>query len=199
MSPWAPHPPPTIRVDGSALLRPWQPVDAVPLFEVVEGSREQIAQWLAWAEDYDREQAELFIDRALRGYDRGESLDLALEVAGAIAGGCGLVAVNADHREVEIGYWLSVPYTGRGLMTRTVAALTDYLFDTMGVHRVVIAALGGNRPSRAIPERLGFRAEGVFTASRWHRGRWHDLAMYAVLEDEWRVRRPSLDAGKPPR
>ncbi|MCA9850072.1 MAG: GNAT family N-acetyltransferase, partial [Dehalococcoidia bacterium] len=82
-------------------------------------------------------------------------------------------------------------YTGRGIMTRSAAVVTDWLFDQKSAHRVQIAALSGNTPSRAVAERLGFTLEGVFRQSRFNRGAWHDMAWYAITEDEWAAREPS--------
>ncbi|MND02863.1 putative ribosomal N-acetyltransferase YdaF [compost metagenome] len=62
------------------------------------------------------------------------------------------------------------------------------LFAERNAHRLQIAALGENAASRGVAERLGFTLEGVFRAARLHRGAWHDLAWYAVTEDEWRAR-----------
>ncbi|MDA1001964.1 MAG: GNAT family protein [Chloroflexi bacterium] len=178
--------PPTLRVDGNAVLRPWRAADAVPLYEAVDGSREHLAEWLDWVDGYELGRAEHFISGANERASRGEMLELALEVGGAIAGSCGFVDVVPAHREAEIGYWLGLPFVGRGLMTRTVAALAEYAFESLEMHRVAIAVYGGNTSSRAIPERLGFRQEGVFTAARWYRDRWHDRVWYGMLAEDWR-------------
>lgn len=187
--------PPTLVVDATTRLRPWRPEDARDLYEAVDASREHIAQWLLWADDYTPRRSEAFLERVLASYADGSGLELCLEVGGAVAGGCGLVRIDRDHFEAEVGYWLGLPYTKRGLMTRATAALADYVIDTMAFHRVQIRALAGNTPSRAIPERLGFRQEGLFVADRWHRGAWHDTAFYAITEDEWRARLHEDDPG----
>jgi ribosomal-protein-serine acetyltransferase len=178
--------PAPILVDAATRLRPWQPADATPLFEAVEASHDHIAEWLTWADGYTLDRARTFIAACRRAYGTGEQLDLCLEVDGAIAGGCGFVKIDRETGEGEIGYWLGLPYTGRGLMTRAVAALTDHGFEAMALHRVVIAMLAGNRRSRAIPERLGFSHEGTFRESRLHRGTLHDIAWYAMLARDWR-------------
>ncbi|MCK9487111.1 MAG: GNAT family N-acetyltransferase [Dehalococcoidia bacterium] len=181
--------PPVLTVHATTRLRPWRAEDARDLSGVIEASREHVAEWLTWAEDYTLERADGFIRRALASYVDGSGLEMCLEIDGAIAGGCGLVRIDRDHFEAEVGYWLGLPYTKRGHMTRAVAALTDHVMDKMAFHRVQIRALAGNAPSRAIPERLGFRQEGLFVADRWHRGEWHDTAFYAITEQEWRTRR----------
>ncbi len=178
--------PPVIQVDAATRLRPWHPDDGPVLAEAVNGSRTHIAEWLPWADGYTAERADEFIARCLASYREGTMLEMCVEVHGAVGGGCGLVRIDHEQRKAEIGYWLALPHTKQGVMTRAVAALTDYALRDMGFHRVQVAALAGNSASRAIPERLGFRQEGLFHAARLHRGQWHDLAWYAVTEDEWR-------------
>jgi ribosomal-protein-serine acetyltransferase len=77
-----------------------------------------------------------------------------------------------------------------------VRALVQYAFGARGLHRVVIEAAVGNARSRAIPERLGFHAEGVRRHAERHGERYLDLAVYSLLEEEWPTR-PSRTA--PPR
>jgi len=182
--------PPSISVDGSICLRPWTTDDVEPLFDAVMADREHIARWMTWADgDYTIDKADEFIAACLAGYASTTSLlDFAIEVDGAVAGGMGVPRSAVEHREYEIGYWLTRPLTGRGIVTRSTQSLTDYLFRDHGAHRVQIAALAENHASRAVAERLGFRLEGVFVNSRLNRGEWQDMAWYAITEDEWTVR-----------
>ena len=66
--------------------------------------------------------------------------------------------------------------------------MVDLAFRERGVHRVVIRAGVGNVRSRAIPERLGFTLEGVARGEGKGVGGFYDLAVYGILEDEWRAR-----------
>jgi ribosomal-protein-serine acetyltransferase len=75
---------------------------------------------------------------------------------------------------------------GRGTMTAAVRALVDHAFGEWGLHRVVIEAAVDNAPSRAVPERLGFREEGVRRAAERHGERYLDLVVYAMLAVDWR-------------
>jgi ribosomal-protein-serine acetyltransferase len=74
-------------------------------------------------------------------------------------------------------------------MTRAVAALVDYAFETFELNRVEVRVAVENQRSRAIPERLGFREEAVFRRSQAVGGRHLDLAIYSTLPEEWAARR----------
>ena len=186
--------PPIITVDETTRLRPWQVEDAPALYEAVMSGQEHIARWMAWADGtYTIVRSRDFLEACERGYPSGQ-LDWAVEVGGIAVGSLGVPRSEPAHGEYEIGYWLAEPYTGRGIMTRCAAAVTAWLFETKQAHRVQIAALGGNTPSRAVAERLGFTLEGVFRRSRFNRGEWHDMAWYAVTEDEWAARSAASDS-----
>lgn len=177
--------PPVITVDPSTRLRPWRVEDVTTLYEAVIVDQKHVASRLAWADGiYTTDKADEFVARTLLEYREGH-LNYAIEVDGRVAGGIGVPRSIPAEREYEIGYWLSKPYTGRGVMTRSAGALTEVLFGSHDAHRVQIAALGCNTPSRSVAERLGFTLEGVARRARWHRGEWHDMAWYAVIDDEW--------------
>jgi ribosomal-protein-serine acetyltransferase len=66
-----------------------------------------------------------------------------------------------------------------------VRALVDHAFAGWGLNRVEIRAALENARSRAIPERLGFKKEGVLREAERLGERFVDHALYAVLASEW--------------
>ena len=69
-------------------------------------------------------------------------------------------------------------------MTRAVSVLTDHAFDELELNRVEIQVAEDNGRSRAIPERLGFRQEGVLRDYERVGERYLDIAVYARLSGE---------------
>ena len=62
---------------------------------------------------------------------------------------------------IEIGYWLRTTYTGQGLMTEAVNALTQYAFTALNMKRVVITCTIDNVKSKKIPDNLGYTLEST--------------------------------------
>jgi ribosomal-protein-alanine N-acetyltransferase len=99
--------------------------------------------------------------------------------------------VNYHHREIwnrrlEIGFMLSRPSWGRGLMSEALRAVLDYCFATLDTNRIEVTVNPDNRAAIAMIERLGFSAEGGPLRERQLVGTtYRDLMMYALLRREW--------------
>ena len=70
-------------------------------------------------------------------------------------------------------------------MTRAVRALVNHALVDEDLHRVEIRAAPDNVRSRAIPERLGFREEGLLRVSERIGDRYLDSVVYGMLAPEW--------------
>lgn len=95
----------------------------------------------------------------------------------------------AHHRFTEIGISIVKPYQGRGYGSEAIAWALDWAFETAGVHRVGINALGYNDGAIRLYERLGFKKEGASRDMWWHAGRWWDDVQFGMLDWEWREMR----------
>ena len=129
-----------------------------------------------------------FIRRAQLQYESSQGPQVAIWVDGAFAGSLGCHAIDWANRNSSIGYWIDAAHQGKGLITRCCAAMLDYLFEELALHRVEIRCGTGNHRSCAIPERLGFTREGVIREAEWVKDRWVDLVVWGILEHDWRHR-----------
>lgn len=174
--------------DGDVTLRILEDADADPLFALVDANRERLREWLPWV-DATRSPEDIreFIHRSMRKYEEGNGYDAGVLVGGRLAGSVGLHSINRADRATSVGYWIAEEFGGRGVMTRAVRIVLDHCFGDLGLHRVEIVCAPGNVRSRAIPERLGFRQEGVLRDSEWVNDRFVDGVVYGLLEDEWRL------------
>jgi len=166
-------------------LRLLDEADADELYHLIATNRDYLARWMPWASAQTRESTLEFIRLTRRQAAANDGFQAALVCDGAIIGIVGFHAVNWPHRSTTIGYWLDERHQGRGLMTRAVRAVVDHAFGEWQLHRVEIRAATGNRRSRAIPERLGFREEAVLREAERIDERYNDLAVYGLLASEW--------------
>jgi ribosomal-protein-serine acetyltransferase len=166
-------------------LRLLEEADAEELHGLIEANRAYLARWMDWAAAQTPEATLQFVRLTRQQLEGNNGFQAAIVCNGEIVGVAGFHSVEWTHRSTSIGYWLDEQHQGRGVMTRAVRALIDHAFGEWDLHRVEIQAATENRRSRAIPERLGFREEGVRREAEWIGERCNDLAVYAMLASEW--------------
>lgn len=173
-------------LDTDLKLRMLRQDDAEQLFRVVHANREHLRQWLPWLDDNTEiEHTRKFISSTRDQHARHEGFVCAIWLSGCIVGVIGFNSIRWSNRSAEIGYWLSRKAIGKGTMTRCCRVLIDHAFTELGLNRITIPAAVGNSRSRAIPERLRFRQEGIIRDAEWLYDHYVDHVLYAALKGEW--------------
>jgi RimJ/RimL family protein N-acetyltransferase len=106
---------------------------------------------------YTRVDAEDFI-AAVNGTN-GEIAYLITLADGTLIGTCGLAMTDGPAH--ELGYWLGVPFWGKGFATEAVRAVIDYAFTELEHDALQAGARVTNPASRRILEKCGFQWTGV--------------------------------------
>jgi RimJ/RimL family protein N-acetyltransferase len=172
------------------LLRPYEREDAERLAAAVSTSYEHLRPWMPWATAEQTTEQSLEIIAGMQSrWALREDLTLGIfdRATGELLGGSGLHRMDWDARTFEIGYWIHPDHQGRGYVTETARALTDYAFDVLLAERVEIRLDPTNVRSRAVPVRLQFVHEG--TLRRNARGTddaLRDTEIHAVVRADWR-------------
>ncbi len=117
---------------------------------------------------------------------------VTLRATGELIGDCGLHPLAEEPRLAEIGYTFGRQYQGQGLASEAVAAVVNYAFTVLQLHRIAAITDVRNHGSIQLLERLGFRREGQTRQAFWNKGEWVDEYLYALLQGEWR-HRPQAD------
>ena len=86
-------------------------------------------------------------------------------------------------QSATLGYWIGSPHGNQGYMTDSLAAVLEFAFSRIGLHRVEAACLPANEASRRLLLRCGFREEGYAREYLRISGRWQDHQLFAILRD----------------
>lgn len=161
------------RVSDAALFRSWRAEPSVrrhqPLRDIA------VAQIRA-------DVAAQNIDDLYRS--RGERFQWVIEENGRPAGWITLVVANWEHGLCEMGFALSSPFQGRGIMTQALALLLPDLFLHTRLERIEARCSVENAPSRRVLEKSGFRREGLLRGYFVLDDRRVDHYLYAMLRGD---------------
>jgi len=179
-------PPEWITVDDELVLRVWEPSDAPALCRAVTESLEHLRPFMPWAafEPQTVARREALIETwAEERRLTGETIYGIFE-QDRIAGGTGIHARSVPSTR-EIGYWVHVDATRRGIARRVAARLTTEALRLDGVDTVEIRHDRNNVASGRVPARLGYR----LVEEAWHPrdapGVWGIMHRWRITADEW--------------
>ncbi len=148
----------------------------------------EVARYQGWS-DFTREDAIAFVKGMASHHPdvpgRGFQIAVELKATGEMIGDCYLLTLAEEPRQAEIGFTLAPRHQGSGYATEAVSLLLDYVFTSLGKHRVRAITDCENERSIALLERLGMRREGHFVQNVWFKGAWGDEYLYAMLRNEW--------------
>ena len=169
-------------------LRPFAASDAPTVAELA-GDARVAAPTLNIPHPYPPELANDWIAGLAEAAATGQIYTFAIaERAGASTAIVGAITIRPDvrHNRGEIGYWLGVPYWGRGYTTEAARRVTAFGFAELGLHRIQGLCLPHNLASARVLEHVGMRREGQLRGYIRKDGVYEDLLMYAILRDEWK-------------
>ncbi|MBV9086219.1 MAG: GNAT family N-acetyltransferase [Acidobacteriaceae bacterium] len=100
-----------------------------------------------------------------------------------LCGGIGLHPAPEHHRG-ELGYWLGIPFWGRGYATEAARAVVGYAFETLKLHRIYAGHFSGNEASGRVLEKIGMKFEGRQIQHVFRLGEYRDLVLYGVTKKD---------------
>ncbi|HLS65888.1 MAG TPA: GNAT family protein [Pseudogracilibacillus sp.] len=173
----------TYKVNDEIVLALLQERHAEQLFALIDASRESLERWLPWVKStHQVDDSATFIKQSLQQFANNDGFQAGIWYKGQLAGIVGLHAIDSFHRSTTIGYWLGKQYEGKGIMTRACRAVVRHCFDTLKLQRVEIHVAVGNKKSKAIPERLGFKYEGKLRNAEFLKDQFVDVLLYSLTK-----------------
>lgn len=157
------------------------------MFRLVDSCRNHLREWLPWVDGTKNiEDTKNFIEITKKQFVSNDGFQAGIWYKGELAGVIGYHSINWTHKSTSIGYWLSKEYVGRGIMTKACRVFIDYALIDLKLNRVEIRCAENNYKSKAIPERLGFKTEGIIREAEWLYDHYVDHVIYGVLAKEWK-------------
>lgn len=153
------------------LVRPWRIEEAPRLLDIL--SRSEVTRWLGDSESVPMRDLDDARRRIEKYHLRSGQPPLgywAVEVrtTGEVAGSVMLLEVpNAEHGEVQVGWYLHPDACGNGYASEAAAAVLSYGFDC-GLPAILALTHVENDASQAVARRIGM--EHLGTVEKWYDG-----------------------------
>jgi RimJ/RimL family protein N-acetyltransferase len=177
---------PTLQTER-LLLRPFRRADMPELIRLA-GDRKIAATTLRIAHPYTENDAEGFF-QLLKDADKKWFAIELIENA-ALIGSVGL-RVEAAEGRAELGYWIGVPYWGKGYATEAATAALRHGFEDLKLNRIFATHFGHNSASGNILRKIGMKHEGCQRQHYLKWGEYVDSELYGILADEFARLKPS--------
>jgi ribosomal-protein-alanine N-acetyltransferase len=169
-------------------LRPLGPRHAAQVLRFQQRNREHLQPWEPLHSEgyYTLKEQKRLLRNAERERRAGSRLSLWIFVSGEAEPIGNLNFSNilrGPFQSCFVGYKLDRERLHCGYMSEALAAGVQYLFTTLGLHRVEANIMPANSPSIRVVEKLGFQYEGLSRRYLHINGRWEDHLRYVRFHE----------------
>lgn len=165
-------------------IRPFRLADAEAFATAVRESAATVGIWLPWCHAaYGVKEARAWIGQCAVRLNMGFSYDVGVysEDCSTLYGGVAINQIDLVQNGGNIGYWVRESRQRQGIATNAARAIMHFGFETLKLTRLEIVAAEGNRPSRAVAEKLGATFECVARNRLFVRGTPIAAAVYSLI------------------
>jgi len=175
------------KIEGKQInLRKLKKSDASSIYQNAKDF--EIARYTTLPYPYRLKNAEDFIKMTHQKMRKKKSFELGIEFKEnkEIIGMIGLMNIDYDNKNAEIGYWLGKKYWGRGIMKKAIKLILNFGFKKLKLVRIYAKVMHPNIASAKLIEKSGFKYEGRMRKAILKRGKWMDYLIYSILSSEFK-------------
>ncbi len=115
-----------------------------------------------------------------------DEITFVIIVDHVVAGCAVLRKIDWQDRHAELSYWLGVAFWGKGIATKAVEMVVNYLIEEVQVNRIQAEVMPLNEPSKKVLLKNGFIKEGLLRqATLWSGKGVVDLEIYGLLKEDY--------------
>ena len=160
---------------------------AATIFDAMDRDRQHLRTWLPFVDHtWNAADTGIFIKHIISNPSPKKDIVYEIRHDGDFAGLVAIKEIDPWNRKAELGYWIISKYEGRGFVSKACKQMINLAFDGFKLNRIQIKAGIGNIRSCLIPERFGFKIEGIERDGERLTNRFTDLVTFSLLKDEWK-------------
>jgi RimJ/RimL family protein N-acetyltransferase len=162
---------------GEFVLRPWRTADAPAVEEAY--AEPSIQQW--HVRSMTGHEAQVWVDSWPGRWRQETGAGWAVVGGSGLLGQISLRRLSLPDGVGEVSYWVLPAARGRRVASRALSALTGWVFDTVGLHRLELYHSTLNPASCRVAESAFYLPEGTERSAGLHPDGWHDMHQHARL------------------
>lgn len=146
-------------------------------------SDKEVKRFIGWRLMHSIEETRNHIESMLHRELAGTHLyaSVALKTTQEVIGTVMLFDFDKEAKHAEIGYVFHKGHWGKGYGTESVALVTDFAFQTLGLHKLNARVIDANLGSGRVLEKNGYQLEGRLRDESYIEGNYHDLLLYGMI------------------
>ena len=147
----------------------------------------EVARYVLWSAQKELWEAKDYCRFMMRRYrnDQPSSWGIIDKATNSLVGTIGYMDYNEDNATVEVGYSLARWLWNGGYMTEALTRVIAYTFEAMDVNRIEAQHELENPSSGRVMQKCGMRKEGELRQRLYNKGRYVDVALYAILKEDY--------------
>lgn len=173
-------------VDDELTIKIFELKEADLLFELSQHAKKHLEPWFSWVERTTSVvDTKYFIQRSLKQLAMKNGFHAGIWYKSKLVGVIGLQFIDWLNRRTTIGLWISPDYEGKGIMTKSMDTLLQYVFNHLDLHRVEARCQADNIRTQRLFERLQFTKDGMLRQAELLHGEYVDVCIYSMLQNEY--------------
>ena len=167
------------------VLRKMEQSDYRGVFEYA--SNPEVTRYLLWSPHENVYFTKAYLKEVQKHYKKQNFFDWGITLKGEnkVIGTCGFSSFNIQNNTGEIGYVLGSEYWGRGIAAEASAAVIDFGFKVLRLHRIEAKLMTENSASKRVLEKCAMQEEGIKRGGVFAKGEYRDVAVFSITEDEY--------------
>lgn len=168
------------------ILRPFTLEDASRCVELA-GNELISATTATIPHPYTLDQARAWISTHEENFKKNLGIQFAITLknSGELIGCIDYLGFNHANKKAEVGYWVGVPYWGKGYCTEALSAMIKNGFEKLNLNKIIARHMSNNLASGKVMQKCGMRQEGYLVQDLIKNGKVIDVVLYGINKEEY--------------
>ena len=174
-------------------IRKYKESDIPGFYEAVIESKIEISKWLPWCHDnYSIDETKKWIKEIVPKIwesKKGCEFIIVNLKSNRIVGGCCLEQIDTIKKEANIGYWVRISETKKGIATQACNFLIQFGLEELELNAIKVIPSTENEASRRVAEKLPYHEIVEIKNGFQIRGKNSNALVYLITKESYKNRK----------